>query len=240
MLGVLDTVLQGSGYETSSAADGETALELAARNPPDLVLLDLILPKLSGLEVCTRLRKWFRGPLLVVSGIVERETIVAALESGADDYLIKPFDTKELMGRLQASMRRYWPDLFWTNHLVNVGELQIDFGRRKVSRGNRDLELTWTEFEILRTLARRLNGTVSADEIVRHVWGRVYGDTVQTLRVHIGRIRRKIETDAESPVYLITQRNVGYRLQSSPTKGRWRMHPRPARSQGRTAAEVAC
>ena len=208
---LLGSILSGDGYEVSHASDGEEALALAAQSQPDLVVLDLTLPHVSGLEVCSELRRWFTGPILVLSGNGEEATIVKALDLGADDYLTKPFGPSELLARLRAAVRRACFTAFEAATLA-TGELTIDFARRRIQHGEDEIRLTRTEFDIVAFLVRNLDRVVTADMILQQVWGPHHGEYAQTLRVHVGHIRKKIEEDPSSPRYLLTESGVGYRF----------------------------
>ena len=183
---------------------------MAAQSQPDLILLDLTLPHVSGLEVCNELRRWFSGPILVLSGNGEEATIVKALDLGADDYLTKPFRSSELLARLRALVRRMRSTVAEAETLA-IGELAIDFARRRIQRGDDEIRLTRTEFDIVAFLVRNLDRVVTADMILQQVWGPHHGEYAQTLRVHIGHIRKKIEDDPSSPRHLLTESGVGYR-----------------------------
>lgn len=206
------SILQREGYAVCPAADGEEALALATRDRPDLVILDLGLPGLGGLEVCRALRKQFSGPILVLSGRSDELTIVQALDGGADDYLTKPFGISELLARLRALDRRQPATCL--AECLEAGDLRIDFTRRRIHLGRGQVRLTPTEFEVLALLARNLDRVVTTQMILRRIWGRHHGDYGQTLRVHIGHIRKKIERDPTDPRYLVTEPGVGYRLQA--------------------------
>ena len=208
---LVGSILAGGGYAVSHACDGEEALALAAQSQPDLILLDLTLPHVSGLEVCNELRRWFSGPILVLSGNGEEATIVKALDLGADDYLTKPFRSSELLARLRALVRRMRSTVAEAETLA-IGELAIDFARRRIQRGDDEIRLTRTEFDIVAFLVRNLDRVVTADMILQQVWGPHHGEYAQTLRVHIGHIRKKIEDDPSSPRHLLTESGVGYRF----------------------------
>ena len=210
---LVNLILENNGYAVRDAPDGESGLALASKDPPDLVILDLKLPQLSGIEVCTALRKWFRGPILVLSGNGEESTIVRALDCGADDYIVKPFRAAELLARLRAVARRFTTTGAERRTLV-VGELRIDLAGRRIESGDREIRLTKTEFEILAVMVQHLDQVVTANVILRHVWGQHHGEYAQTLRVHVGNIRKKIEEDPATPCYLLTEAGVGYRFQA--------------------------
>ena len=208
---LVGSILTGDGYAVRQARDGEEALALVAQAQTDIVVLDLTLPRVSGLEVCSELRRWFTGPILVLSGNGEEATIVRALDLGADDYITKPFRSAELLARLRALVRRMKSRAPEADSLA-VKELTIDFARRRIQRGVDKIRLTRTEFDIVAYLVRNLDRVVTADMILQQVWGPHHGEYAQTLRVHIGHIRKKIEDDPSAPRYLLTESGVGYRF----------------------------
>lgn len=203
--------LTREGYSVRDVPTGEQGLEAAAASAPMVVLLDLTLPGLSGLEVCTRLRSWYEGPILVISANGDEATIVQALDLGADDYLTKPFRPAELAARIRALLRRSADDSE-QQVSIDVGGLTVDLPKRRVYRSAREIRLTKTEFDIVACLAKRRDRVVTAETILQTVWGPHHGEYAQTLRVHIGHIRRKLEPTPASPRYIITEPGVGYRL----------------------------
>jgi len=205
------TALTREGYAVRDVATGEEGLEAASKTPPMAILLDLTLPGLSGLEVCSQLRTWYSGPILVISANGDEATIVRALDLGADDYLTKPFRTAELAARIRALLRRAADDEDQEVR-IDVGGLTVDLAKRRVYRASREIRLTKTEFDIVACLARRRDRVVTAETILQTVWGPHHGEYAQTLRVHIGHIRRKLEPTPASPRYIITEPGVGYRL----------------------------
>jgi two-component system KDP operon response regulator KdpE len=204
-------ILEQNGYEPIVAENGREALDLAESRRPSAVVLDLKLPGLGGMEVCTQLRSWYQGPILVLSGTGDEGAIVEALDRGADDFLAKPFNTKELLARLRALFRRANQTLIRNGEIV-VGELTVNFAKRRVYKGSEVIRPTRTEFDILEVLVRNLDVVVTSDIILERVWGRHHGEYAQTLRVHVGHIRRRIEDDSAEPKYLLTEPGVGYRF----------------------------
>ncbi len=204
-------VLERAGYQPVAEAAGAPALVTADRERPDAVILDLRLPGISGLDVCSELRLWYKGPILVLSGLGDEVTIVSALDRGADDYLIKPFRSEEFLARLRALLRRSRSDRE-EESVVTVGELRMDFLQREVQVGGEPVHLTRTEFDILAHLVSNRHRVVASESLLKAVWGPHHGEYAQTLRVHIGHIRKKIEPDPSSPKYLITAVGVGYRF----------------------------
>jgi two-component system, OmpR family, KDP operon response regulator KdpE len=206
----LRAVLAGNGYQVLLAASGEEGLNLGAERSPDLVILDLMLPDISGLEVCRELRAWSQVPILVLSARGQEEDKVAALDLGADDYLTKPFGTNELLARLRAALRRRPGEA--PPAIMTSGDLRLDQARRQVTLGGRELRLTPTEYEMLRYLMANAGKVVTHRALLREVWGSGYEDAGRTLRVFISQLRRKIEPTASSPRYIRTEPTVGYRF----------------------------
>jgi len=215
---LLASTLSKHDYEVVLAATGNEALTLAMEQEPDLVILDLLLPDLSGNEVCRRLRASRPVPILVVSGRDEETTKITLLDLGADDYITKPFATGELLARIRALLRRSASSTPAPS-MVAVGGLEIDLTRRRVSRSGQEIRLTRTEFEILAYLAQHANCVVSSKMLVQKIWGLRYVDDTQTLRVHIGHIRRKIEPDPDEPRHILTEQGVGYRFAGAVAAG---------------------
>jgi two-component system KDP operon response regulator KdpE len=191
--------------------DGAAVLGAADQERPDAVILDLKLPGRDGLEICTELRLWYRGPILVVSALGDESTIVAALDRGADDYLTKPFRSEEFLARLRALLRRSKAAAS-EESTVAIGDLVIDLLQREVQIRGESVHLTRTEFDILAFLATNRDRVVTSETLLKAVWGPHHGEYAQTLRVHIGHIRKKIERDPSEPEYLLTALGVGYRF----------------------------
>ncbi len=204
-------ILTTNDYQVVTVADGSAATEVAADAHPNLVILDLSLPGISGLTVCERLRQWYQGPIIVLSGADDESTIVKALDAGADDYLTKPFRPAELLARLRALLRRTTPQESESSEIV-VGVIRLDLARRELFHHDLPIRLTRTEFDILACLLRQPGHVVTSDRILREVWGPHHGEYSQSLRVHIGHIRKKIEADPSAPCYIVTEAGVGYRF----------------------------
>jgi two-component system KDP operon response regulator KdpE len=211
ILRALQTNLRGAGYEVDTAATAEAALATAAMRPPDVVILDLVLPDRSGTEVCRELRTWSSAPVLVLSVVGDEPEKVAALDAGADDYIQKPFGIEELLARLRAVLRRAGPS---GGPVLEVGELVVDLDKRSVAVGGRPVSLTPHEFELLRVLAQNEGKLMTHPAILREVWGPAYGGESHYLHVYVSQLRRKIETDPARPRYLLTEPGAGYRLVS--------------------------
>jgi two-component system KDP operon response regulator KdpE len=203
--------LTAQGYEVLLAADGEEALDLAASRPVDLVVLDLGLPGIDGLEVCRQLREWSSVPILVLSVRASDKDKVAALDLGADDYLTKPFSMAELLARIRANVRRARA-VPQTEPVFRTGDLAIDMARHRVTMAGQEVKLARMEYEVLRYLALNADRVITHRVLLREVWGPDYEEETQYLRVHINRLRRKIEPDPARPQYIITEPGVGYRL----------------------------
>ena len=209
ILHALETTLRGAGYEVTTAGTGEQALILAATRPPDAVVLDLVLPGKSGVEVARELRTWMTTPILILSAVGDEADKVDALDAGADDYVTKPFGIDELLARLRAVLRRSGPP--GEPELV-VGELQIDLEKRAaILRGER-LRLTPIEFRLLAYLARNEGRLLTHAAILRAVWGNAYQEESHYLHVYVSQLRRKIEDDPARPQYVLTEPGSGYRL----------------------------
>lgn len=208
----LRTNLRARGYDVSVAETGEDALEIAAESEPDLVILDLMLPDLSGLEVCRALRSDSAVPILILSARGEERAKVHALDLGADDYLTKPFGMDEMMARVRALLRRSPLATTPASGTVRVGELEMNLDSREVRRAGVKLGLTAREFDVLAYLMRHAGKVVTHRMLLAEVWGPEYGAETQYLRVFINRLRRKIEDDPAHPSYIFTDPGVGYRL----------------------------
>ena len=207
----LRVLLDIAGSPSVSASTGREALERAALMPPDAVILDLMLPDMTGIEVLTRMREWSQRPVLMVSGVDDDAAKIAALDAGADDYLTKPFSSGELLARLRA-VRRRADSVGRREHIVRTGELEIDLARRRVLRRGGDVHLTPHEFALLAELARHLGRVVTHPSLLRAVWGPGSERETHYLRVFIAAIRRKLEDEPSRPRHLLTEVGVGYRL----------------------------
>ena len=198
-------------YAVRVAASGEIALAQAIQQPPDLVILDMSMPGLSGLDVLKELRAWYMGPILILSVRGSDTDKVAALDLGADDYLTKPFSTTELLARIRALLRRAAIRIAPPPVIV-AGALEIDLAHRQVTLDGAPLNLTPTEYEILAYLAQNANCVVTTAMLLKHVWNAEPGDDTQSLRAHISHLRKKIEPQSGMPRYLRTEPGVGFRF----------------------------
>lgn len=205
---MLTIVLQGEGFDTVVVGDGNQAVDAARVEDPDLVLLDLMLPGLGGVDVCRAIREFSTVPIVMLTAKTDTVDVVLGLESGADDYVPKPFKPKELVARVRARLRRSPED---TPEEVKLADLTIDFGGHQVTRAGAPISLTPIEFELLATLASRPRQVFSREELLERVWGyRKSGDT-RLVNVHIQRLRSKVEQDPDNPKIIQTVRGVGYK-----------------------------
>jgi DNA-binding response OmpR family regulator len=200
------------GLTVDTAADGRSALERAGERWPDIVILDLMLPELDGIEVCRRLRAQAPVPVIMLTARGEEDDRVVGLELGADDYITKPFSPRELTARVKAVLRRASGSVtaLAPTGRIEVGALAIDVGAHEVSRDGQLVPLTAREFDLLTYLATRPRQTFRRDELLEHVWGYTYGDSA-TVTVHVRRLREKLEDDPSTPRHLSTVWGVGYR-----------------------------
>jgi two-component system, OmpR family, KDP operon response regulator KdpE len=211
-------------YDVHTAASGSEALEVAARHPPDLVILDLGLPDLDGVDVIHGLRGWTEAPIIVLSGRADSTDKVEALDAGADDYVTKPFGMDELLARMRAVSRRAGTD--GDTPEVRLGDLVVDLAAKRVMRspadpdqhqtGNGDIRLTPTEWHLLEVLLRNPGKLLSQQQLLADVWGPGYADATGNLRLYMAQLRRKLEPDPARPRWLLTEPGMGYRYQPDP------------------------
>jgi two-component system KDP operon response regulator KdpE len=209
---VLRTSLSSQGYDIRVANDGETALEIMKDWTPDMVITDLAMPNMGGLELCRRLRTTTQIPIVVLSVRGEEKTKVQALDAGADDYVTKPFGMEELLARVRANLRRTAPGE--EPKVIQAGDLRIDLAAHQVTVQDKEVHLTPKEFDLLVYLARRPGKVVSHRALLGAIWGGNSTEQVEYLRVFVGQLRKKIEPDASSPRYIVTEPWVGYRFQA--------------------------
>jgi two-component system OmpR family response regulator len=221
MLDVLKYNLSKEGYRVLTASDGVQALETARSGSPELVILDIMLPKLDGYEVCRILRQEMTVPILMLTAKTEEIDKVVGLELGADDYMTKPFSIRELLARVRAMLRRgemmtkeTVPLTETSSLLLKFGDLEIDVPRHKVSRGGRIIDLSRTEFALLEFLVRNRGQVFTRDHLLERVWGYDYAGDTRTVDVHIRWLRQKIEVDPANPKHLLTVRGVGYKFEA--------------------------
>ena len=203
--------LRARGYEVDLAEDGRAALDVAARSHPDVVVLDLGLPELDGVEVIKGLRGWSRVPIIVLSVRDAEGDKVAALDAGADDYVTKPFGMDELLARLRAALRRAAPAE--EEATVETRDFQIDLAAKRVIRDGAEVRLTPTEWGLVEVLVRNEGRLVTAKQLLQDVWGPHYGEETNYLRVYMAQVRRKLEPEPSQPRYFITEPGMGYRFE---------------------------
>jgi len=205
--------LEASGYLVALAEDGRIGLEQMIDEPPDLVLLDVMLPDVDGFELCRRIRTFSSVPIVMLTARAEKRDVIAGLNAGADDYITKPFGVDELLARIRANLRRYALDSEPSAlTLIRTGELTVDRSRRRVFRSDDELQLTDLEFRLLEELARHIGHVVSSTHLLETVWGPGYEDALKVLHQTIYRLRQKIERDPEHPQYLLSRSRQGYIL----------------------------
>jgi len=204
------------GYEVVEAANGAEGLRMTEVDRPDLILLDLMLPDISGFDVCREIRKaGFRIPVIILSAKTEEIDIVVGLEIGADDYITKPFRARELLARVAAHLRRTREEGRATDGRLEFRELSINLNERRVFRGDKEVELTHTEFDLLAFLASNAGRVMSREKILNHVWGYEYPIESRVIDVHVRNLRRKIEPEPSKPTYILAVPGVGYRFTST-------------------------
>ena len=206
---IVEYALRDAGFEVASAARGDDALEVFGRGGVDLVILDIMLPGLDGLEVCKRIRATDQTPIIMLSARDEELDKVLGLELGADDYVTKPFSPRELVSRVKANLRRARVEPERSAPL-RLGDLAIDASARTVSRGGREVALTFSEFEILHKLASSPRRVFTREELMNHLWGGTFFGDLRSVDVHVRHLRQKIEDDPSRPVLIRTVRGVGY------------------------------
>ena len=211
---LLATVLESSGFVVHLAENGSLGLAAAAAVRPDLILLDLGLPDLDGVEVIRRLREWSPAPIIVLSVREREDDKVAALDAGADDYLTKPFGVPELLARIRGSLRRVVSQA--PEPVFRSGGLEVDLARRLVRVADQEVQLTPTEYEILRLLVTNAGKVLTHRQLLSRIWGASHLEQPHVLRVNISNLRRKIERDPSRPSLLCTESGVGYRLRAEP------------------------
>jgi two-component system KDP operon response regulator KdpE len=216
---VMRMTLTGQGYEVDDAKEGEAALEKLRESRFDLILLDMNMPGIGGLETCRAIRGQSDVAIIMLTVRDTETDKVEALDAGADDYITKPYNAPELLARIRAALRRT-PSAQEPTGRVLLGAVEIDFDARQVSAEGRSVWLTPKEFELLRYLVAHPNKTVSHRELLQAVWGPDYGDQVDYLRVFVNQLRKKIEPKPSSPVFLLTEPWVGYRLHIPPSSQR--------------------
>lgn len=213
--GPVERSLKSVGYTVSTASDGATGLDLALNHNPDLIILDIMLPQMDGWEVCKALRKESTVPVLMLTALGEEIDRILGLELGADDYLTKPFSTRELLARIKALLRRVEMDTQNVNHVqqIELDNIVLNLDARRVYKDGNELQLRYKEFELLSLLALNAGQVVTRAEIFDKVWGTDWLGDMRTLDVHIRWLREKLEDDPSNPRFIQTVRGVGYRFQ---------------------------
>jgi DNA-binding response OmpR family regulator len=208
--------LEDRGYVAISATNGEEALHIIERELPDLIILDVMMPKMDGFEVCRRLREWSQIPIIMLSARGDEKDKVKCLDLGADDYIVKPFGANELMARVSAVLRRTkTAGISVTRSTITSGDLAINFAKRQVTRAGRDVKLTPTEYALLQELALNSGKVLTHTQLLNKVWGPEYRDEREYLHVFVRRLRAKLEPDPNHPGYILTVPGVGYQFTDS-------------------------
>jgi DNA-binding response OmpR family regulator len=205
--------LESSNYKVLTAGDGEQGVRLVESDMPDLVILDIMLPKMDGYEVCRRIREFSPVPIIMLTARSAEVDLVHGFEAGADDYLTKPFAVSELLMRVRAVLRRSkWPEEVLARQGFRAGPIEIDFAQHKVTLDGETVKLSPTEYRLLAHLASNAGRVILHRELLRAVWGPEYGDESEYLRVYMRYLRQKLEVDPSNPRYLLTQPGAGYML----------------------------
>ena len=212
ILRALKTILGAHHYRVTVAQTGEQGLALAAAEQPDLIILDLGLPDMDGITVCSRLREWTDTPIIILSVRNEERDKVKALDQGADDYLVKPFGIGELLARIRVALRHKARNKGNHEPIVRSGDITVDLVRHIVTKGKNEVKLTATEFKLLAYLANHADRVLTHQNILNNVWGPEYIDNVEYLRVFMSQLRRKLEDHPKQPKYLLSEPGIGYRF----------------------------
>lgn len=207
---LLEITLQSNDYAVVEAATAKEGLRIAANHPPDLIILDIGLPDENGHVVLTKLREWYSNPILILSVQNNEDDIIKALDNGANDYLVKPFRTGELLARIRSSMRLSNSDE--NTFIIECGDLLIDLNARVVKKNNELIKLTATEYTLLSLFAKNEGKVLTHQYLLKQVWGPSHINESQYLRVYIAQLRKKIESDPNRPLHLVTESGVGYRF----------------------------
>jgi two-component system, OmpR family, KDP operon response regulator KdpE len=212
ILRALRTILTAHHFRVSVARTGEEGLALAAAEQPNIIILDLGLPDIDGIQVCEQLRQWTQVPIIILSVRSEESAKVKALDMGADDYLVKPFGTEELLARIRVALRHLAKSHSEQATVVVTGDLAIDLARHIVTLKGVEVKLTATEFKLLAYLAGYPNRVLTHQNLLVNVWGPEYRDNVEYLRVFMSQLRKKLEANPKQPAYLLSEPGIGYRF----------------------------
>jgi two-component system KDP operon response regulator KdpE len=210
---LLTITLQSNNYRVSEAATGKEGIRFVSSHPPDLVLLDLGLPDENGHDILKHLREWFSNPIIIISVQSAEEDVVKALDNGADDYVVKPFHTGELLARIRSALRKAGSEANLS--MANFRDLSIDFANRVVRRNDQIVKLTVTEYSLLSVLVRNDGKVLTHRYLLNQVWGVAHEKESQYLRVFVAQLRKKIETNPNRPAYILTESGIGYRFTGS-------------------------
>jgi len=216
ILKFLRSNLEDRGYTAISATNGEEALHIIERELPDLIILDVMMPKMDGFEVCRRLREWSQIPIIMLSARGDEKDKVKCLDLGADDYIVKPFGANELMARVSAVLRRTrTAGISTTKSSITSGDLVINFAKRQVTRAGTEVKLTPTEYSLFQELAMNSGKVLTHTHLLKRVWGSEYQDEREYLHVFVRRLRAKLESDPNHPRYILNVSGVGYQFTDS-------------------------
>ncbi|HBF41194.1 MAG TPA: DNA-binding response regulator [Anaerolineaceae bacterium] len=210
---LLKVNLESEGYEIETAPDGEKALEMVSRHLPDLIILDVMMPRMDGITACIRIRQFSTVPIILLTALGEEHDRVNGLNIGADDYVVKPFSATELVARVRAVLRRTQiRAASETNKIFTHGNLKIDLARAEVFKGEKQVFLSATEYKLLLHFAHHLGQVLTAEELLEATWGATYRSEKEILWVSIARLRQKLEDNPHSPVHIVTRTGMGYQM----------------------------
>jgi two-component system KDP operon response regulator KdpE len=212
ILRAIRTILSAHRYQVTVARNGEEGLALAAVEKPDVIILDLGLPDMNGVDVCARLREWTDIPIIILSVRNAERDKVKALDNGADDYLVKPFGIEELLARIRVALRHLAKSQGNQQSIINSGDIRIDLARRVVTKAGEEVKLTATEYKLLVYLAHHAGRILTHLNILNNVWGPEYENNVEYLRVFMSQLRKKLEVDPKYPQILLSEPGIGYRF----------------------------
>jgi len=215
ILRALKTILSANDFQIVSATTGEMGMAQAVAQPPDVIILDLTLPDMDGIQIVEQIREWSRVPIIILSVRDNEKDKVAALDKGADDYLTKPFGIEELLARIRVALRHSEQTIGNKETVIKAGLLSIDLARHLVINNAEEIRLTVTEFKLLAYLAAHPDRVLTHQAILTHVWGYSDMDHVEYLRVYIGQLRKKLEINPDDPQILITEPGIGYRFKTT-------------------------